>query len=59
MCEQLSVFTRSGTRQSVSSQGYSNFYVVWAASAKFDLHMGSMKFNTQNEELKSILILHV
>jgi hypothetical protein len=31
-------------------QACSTFYVVRAASAKFGLHAGNMKFNTQNEK---------
>jgi hypothetical protein len=31
-------------------QACSTFYVVQANLAKFGLHAGNMKFNTQNEE---------
>jgi hypothetical protein len=31
-------------------QAYSTFDMVWATLAKFCLHVGNGKFNTQNEE---------
>jgi hypothetical protein len=31
-------------------QACSTFFMVQATSAKFDLHAGNMKSNTQNEE---------
>jgi hypothetical protein len=31
-------------------QACPTYFVVWATLAKFGLHAGNMKFNTQNEE---------
>jgi len=37
------------TKQNVENS-CSNFYVVQTTSPEFGVHVGSMKFNTQNEE---------
>lgn len=44
-----------GPRTSV--QTCSTFYVVQATLATFGMHAHSMKFNTQNEELMSVMII--
>jgi len=38
-------------------RAHSTCYVVQATSAKFGLHVGSMKFSTQNKECLSLNII--